>query len=155
MIRTPARGVARLAVALAAGLVLAAPAVASEGPVGPPTGPPPGPPLANPLAPPTFTPPSVAPGTPPKGTKRPARPRVVKARVTPRRVGTGRSSRLRLSVSGTARVNAGRLMTLTFDLAEPGPVKFELLRHAQTFAPLDADSVLQASSYDRSLVVSR
>ena len=104
MIHPPARGVSRLAVVVAAGLVLAAPAAASEGPVGPPAGPPAGPPLANPLAPPTFTPPSVAPGTPPRGTKRPARPRVVKARVTPRRVGTGRSSRLRLSVSGAARV---------------------------------------------------
>ena len=80
MIHTSARGVSRMAVVLAAGLVLAAPAAASEGPLGPPAGPPPGPPLANPLAPPTFTPPSVAPGTPPKGTKRAARPRVVKAR---------------------------------------------------------------------------
>jgi len=62
---------------------------------------------------------------------------------------------LAYSVTGTARVNTGRLMTLTFDLAESGPVTFELLRHAQTFAPLDADNVLQASTYDNSLVVSQ
>jgi len=62
---------------------------------------------------------------------------------------------LAYSVSGTLRVRSGRLLTLTFDLAEPGPVRFALVRHAQTFAPLDADNVLQSSTYDQSLVVSR
>jgi len=62
---------------------------------------------------------------------------------------------LAYSVSGTLRVNSGRMMTLTFDLAEPGPVRFAFLRHAQTFAPLDADGVLQSSDYDKGLVVTR
>jgi hypothetical protein len=62
---------------------------------------------------------------------------------------------LAYSVSGTLRVTSGRIMTLTFDLAEPGPVNFALTRHSQTFAPLDADNVLQASTYDQPLTVSR
>ncbi|HET9955614.1 MAG TPA: hypothetical protein VFQ61_13965, partial [Polyangiaceae bacterium] len=62
---------------------------------------------------------------------------------------------LAYSVSGTLRVKSGRLVTLTFDLAEPGPVRFSLLRHAQTFAPLDADNALQSSKYEQPLVVTR
>jgi hypothetical protein len=62
---------------------------------------------------------------------------------------------LAYSVSGTLRVSSGRMMTLTFDLAEAGPVQFGLIRHAQTFAPLEADSILQSSEYDKVLVVTR
>jgi hypothetical protein len=59
---------------------------------------------------------------------------------------------LAYALTGTLRVKPGRIMTLTFDLAESGPVKFALQRHAQTFAPLDADSALQASQYDEAVV---
>ena len=62
---------------------------------------------------------------------------------------------LAYSVSGTLRVSSGRVMTLTFDLAEPGPVNFSLVRHTQTFAPLDADSALQVTAYDQPLAVSQ
>jgi len=61
---------------------------------------------------------------------------------------------LAYSLAGTARVSGGRVMTLTFDLAEKGPVRFSVQRRTQTFAPLDADSPLQASQYDEALVVS-
>jgi hypothetical protein len=62
---------------------------------------------------------------------------------------------LAYGVSGTLRVTSGRIMTLTFDLAEPGPVKFALVRHAQTFAPADSDNLLQAAAYDQPITVSR
>lgn len=62
---------------------------------------------------------------------------------------------LAYGISGTLRVQSGRMIELTFDMAEAGPVRFTLLRHLQTFAPLESDNVLQASSYDQSLVVSR
>ena len=62
---------------------------------------------------------------------------------------------LAYSVAGAVRLKSGRLMKLSFDLAEPGPVRFSLLRHAQTFAPLDADSALQSSQYEQALVVSQ
>jgi hypothetical protein len=62
---------------------------------------------------------------------------------------------LAYSLVGAKRVKSGRLMTLVFDLAESGPVSFSLLRHAQTFAPLEADAALQSSPYDQALVVTR
>jgi hypothetical protein len=98
MLHTHVRTATRSAVLVAAGLVLAAPAMASEGPTGPQ--------LPNPLSPPTFTPPGAGTATPPSrpAGKRAVRPRVVKARVTPRRVRAGRTTRLRLSVSGAVRV---------------------------------------------------
>jgi hypothetical protein len=62
---------------------------------------------------------------------------------------------LAYNVTGTLRVASGSLLTATFDLAEAGPVKFSIVRHNQTFAPLDMDNVLQASTYDDAVTVTR
>jgi hypothetical protein len=81
-----------VAVVTATGLVAAAPALASEGPRGS------GAPLPNTLEPV---------GVPRVGQPSPAhrvKPRVLAARLTPRRVVTGRHSRLRVALAGPGRV---------------------------------------------------
>jgi len=62
---------------------------------------------------------------------------------------------LAYNVSGTLRVVSGLVLTATFDLAESGPVQFSLLRHNQTFAPIDVDNALQAQTYDAAVTVTK
>jgi hypothetical protein len=57
--------------------------------------------------------------------------------------------------TNTELVGAGRFMEITLSLDEWGPVKFALQRREQTFAPADADSALQSSSYDSEVIVTR
>ena len=82
-----------VALAASAGLALgAAPALASEGPAGPT--------LPSPLAPVAIVP-IVPPAGAPLPQVRPVLPRVLRARLSPRRVHRGRHSRLRATVAGT------------------------------------------------------
>ncbi len=57
--------------------------------------------------------------------------------------------------ANTRAIEAGRLATLTFRGDALGPVSFSLVRRDQTFAPSDADQLLQSSPYDQAVVVSR
>ena len=57
--------------------------------------------------------------------------------------------------TNTELVGAGRFMEIPLSLDEWGPVKFALQRREQTFAPADADSALQSSSYDSEVIVTR
>jgi hypothetical protein len=52
-------------------------------------------------------------------------------------------------------IAAGRIATLTFAVEQGGPLTFKLQRRQQTFAPLLADAVLQATPYDQTLTVTR
>ena len=88
MIRTPSSRV--LALAGAGLLIGAAPAVATEGPAGPP--------LPNTLAPVSI------PNSVPSPTTRTLHPRVLKARLVPRRVRAGKRGQLRLSLADSKSV---------------------------------------------------
>jgi len=57
--------------------------------------------------------------------------------------------------TNTNPFGTGRLMTMTFELNELGPVEFTLVRRLQTFAPPEADAALQSTSYETAVVVSR
>lgn len=50
------------------------------------------------------------------------------------------------------RIGEGRLLELHLSLSEARPVAFALVKRADTFAPADADLVLQSTSYDGSVV---
>ncbi len=58
-----------------------------------------------------------------------------------------------LSMSNTNTLVDGRLVTLTFNVNLPGPVKLELLKREQIFAPADADGALQATPYHTPVVI--
>lgn len=101
---------ALLAMSAAATTIAAAPALASEGPTGPP--PPGSAPLPAALSPVNFAPLPAGPG-------QRSRPKVRRAKVTPRRIRRGRHARLRLVLSAPGRVRItlrgrrGRRATLT------------------------------------------
>lgn len=57
--------------------------------------------------------------------------------------------------TNTESFATGRMLTLTFTLDQLGPVRFALQRRLQTFAPPEADSALQASTFETEVVVSR
>lgn len=74
---------------------------------------------------------------------------------------TGRNWRVRpdgttqvlvLSTTNTTRIGAGRLLTLTFNVAG-GNAAFALVRRPQVFAPPSADSALQHTAYSDPAVV--
>lgn len=57
--------------------------------------------------------------------------------------------------TNTELVGEGRVLEMTLSLDEWGPVKFALQRREQTFAPAEADSALQSSSYENEVIVTR
>jgi hypothetical protein len=85
---------ALLVMSAAAATISAAPALASEGPPGPP---PPGGPLPAALSPVNFAPMPAGPG-------HRSRPKIRRAKLTPRRLRRGRHARLRLVLSAPGRV---------------------------------------------------
>jgi hypothetical protein len=86
---------ALLVMSAAAATISAAPALASEGPPGPP--PPGGAPLPAALSPVNFAPMPAGPG-------HKSRPKIRRAKLTPRRLRRGRHARLRLVLSAPGRV---------------------------------------------------
>ena len=86
---------ALLVMSAAAATISAAPALASEGPAGPP--PPGGAPLPSALSPVNFAPMPAGPG-------QRSRPKIRRAKLTPRRIRRGRHARLRLVLSRAGRV---------------------------------------------------
>jgi hypothetical protein len=57
------------------------------------------------------------------------------------------------SLSNANYISTGRLFTLTLSMNLKGPLYFRLTKREQTFAPADADSLLQGTPYDGSVVV--
>jgi hypothetical protein len=89
---------ALLVMSAAAATISAAPALASEGPAGPP--PPGSGPLPAALSPVNFAPLPAGPGH----GRHKARPKIRRAKLTPRRIRRGRHARLRLVLSAPGRV---------------------------------------------------
>ncbi len=60
---------------------------------------------------------------------------------------------LAISFANTNTFTAGRMLTMTFSVDRSSPVSFFLFRREEIFAPPEADAAIQASSYERPVVV--
>lgn len=58
-----------------------------------------------------------------------------------------------LATDNLNTVGAGRLLTLTFTMNDPGPILFNLEKREETFAPAEADAAIAGSGYDESVIV--
>ena len=72
-----------------------------------------------------------------------------------RRRPDGSYQMLAYGFANTRTLEPGRVLTMKFRTHESGPIAFSLVRRAQVLAPPEADALLQGSSYDQPVVVSR
>jgi hypothetical protein len=70
-----------------------------------------------------------------------------------RRHGDGSYQLMAFGLGNVEEIGAGRLATLTFAVGSTQALELRIVRRHQTFAPPLSDTALQASTYDRGLVV--